>query len=67
MTYQKPSGKAYQMILLNNFHLDSLSWKISISPGALNLHFFDSKTPLILECILPMITKESTGKFLLTP
>lgn len=66
IAYQKLSGKAYQMLLLNNFHLDSSSWKISISPGAINLHFFDSKTPLILECITRIVTKERAGKFLLT-
>lgn len=61
--YQKPSGKAYQILLLNSYYLDSSISKISISPGAINLHFFDSKTLLILECITHIITKESTDKF----
>lgn len=56
-----------QKLLLNNFHLIySSSWKSSISPDAINVHFFDSKTPLNVEGIIPIITKESTGKFLLT-
>ena len=68
ITYQTPPGKAYQTLLLSNFHVHGSSQKISISSGAIHLHFFDSKTPLNLECIVPITTppKKSTDKFLLT-